>query len=478
MITHEDKIKCWVVILFAFISHLPLINLYPVNFEFTFSEGAKYLINFDKEILKNYFFNQANTFTYSFLVGLINKIFPIENVLIYTRLLSATSYFFLGIAFTNIFSYFKIKLKCYYFLIFFFLNPIIWTYGYRGIPDLFCTSLAIFSFSKIIFNNYKKYKFKNFFNYFLLSISICIKPFCLIYLGLIVLLDYNNNLYKLFKKYLLTVLLTLVIPIIYLYIIKYNFNFYLIPSNFKSQVTFIHSNVIYTFFGYLVFLSILVFPMTLDKKNLKKRNIFLIGLLIFLSFFFYNIISTPNAELNFGFFQNLIDIRIISVIAFIFLSIFLIFFLEIFKKKKILDYKFIIIIFIYILILSFTRPAQRYLITILPIVFLVILKNLKFYKINLLSLFIIIIYVPLNLLITLNFYFTAYNNETIISYLRTEKLISKTDPGNLYPHSYHFFSKDLTKREYIISDIPGKSFIKSFHFNNIINQKYYYINKL
>ena len=52
MVSRIDKIKCWYVILVTFILHLVLINLYPVNFEFTFSEGAKYLINFDKQYSK------------------------------------------------------------------------------------------------------------------------------------------------------------------------------------------------------------------------------------------------------------------------------------------------------------------------------------------------------------------------------------------------------------------------------------------
>ena len=478
MITDRDNVKCWYVIIFAFVAHLPLITLYPVNFEFTFSEGAKYLINFDQKIVEDYFFNQANTFAYSFIVGLINKIFPIENLLIYTRLLSATSYFFFGLAFINIFKYYKIKFQCYIFLIFFFLNPIIWTYGYRGTPDLLSSSLAIYCFSNIITCN-NKFNFKFFFNYFVLGISICVKPFGLIYLGIIILLDYKNNLLQIIKKYLFLIILTLLIPVIYFLLIKFNFNFFLIPLNFQTQVTFIHSNFLYVFFGYSVFLSILVFPLTFNIKYLKKKiNLFIMFLLFLLSFFFYNIISTPSAELNFGFFQNLINIKIIAIFAFVLFSFFLIFFIEIIKRKIIINYKLIFIIFFYIFILSLTRPAQRYLITILPIVFLLILINLKLLKKSMLFLVITFIYIPLNLIITINFYFTAHNNQIIISYLRNEQLLSKTDPGKLYPHSYHFFGKDLTKRQYIISDVPGKLILKSFYFNNIINQRYYYINKL
>ena len=62
MVSRPDRVKCWYVIIVTFILHLFLINFYPINYEFTFSEGAKYFIDFEKQIIKDYFSNQANTF--------------------------------------------------------------------------------------------------------------------------------------------------------------------------------------------------------------------------------------------------------------------------------------------------------------------------------------------------------------------------------------------------------------------------------
>ena len=124
MVSRPDRVKCWYVITVTFILHLVLINFYPINYEFTFSEGAKYFIDFEKQIIKDYFSDQANTFFFPLMVGIINKIFPIENTLLYTRLFSASSYFMLGLAFIDLFSHFKIKFKCYLFLLFFFFKSI------------------------------------------------------------------------------------------------------------------------------------------------------------------------------------------------------------------------------------------------------------------------------------------------------------------------------------------------------------------
>ena len=86
MVNSSDREKCWYVIIVTFILHLILINFHSINYEYTFSEGAKFLIDFDRKIIEDYFSDQANTFFFSLLVGLFNKIFPIENTLLYTRL--------------------------------------------------------------------------------------------------------------------------------------------------------------------------------------------------------------------------------------------------------------------------------------------------------------------------------------------------------------------------------------------------------
>ena len=117
-------------------------------------------------------------------------------------------------------------------------------------------------------------------------------------------------------------------------------------------------------------------------------------------------------------------------------------------------------------------PINKY-----TIVFLLILLNLKELKIKFFLLTILIIYVPINLLIAINFYFVSNNNKKIIYFLNEKKIINKTIPGPLYPHSKAFFN-NLNKKEYEVSFTPGKVVIKQFDFTNIIQKQSYYINKL
>ena len=474
MVSWSDRVKCWYVIIFTFILHLILINFYPINYEFTFSEGAKYFIDFEKKIIKDYFSNQNNTFFFPLIVGLINKIFPIENTLLYTRLFSASSYFMLGLAFIDLFSHYKIKFKCHVFLLFFFLNPLIWTFGYRGTPDLFSASLAFYSFSKILIlgNNVN---FKIFFHYFLLGISICIKPFSLIYLGLIILLDYKNNIFVAVKKNFLFVTLTLFSPLLYFYIIKINFNFYLIPPVFNNIVIFDYKNVFYILIGYFTFIAISIFPFTFKRYFFGGKINITIFIFSSLALFIYASKAGYIGELDFGFVEKLIPRNLLMVFIFFPFCLCCLYFMNI--KKNITNYKLILIIFFYILALSFTRPVQRYLIHILPIIFLFALLNLGKFNIKYLLLVILTIYIPINLMIGLNFYFVSSNTKNIIYFLNNGKIINKTAPGPLYPHSKHFF-KNVEQIEYEISFTPGKDVIKHFNFSNFIQRQSYYLNKL
>lgn len=473
MASCSDKAKCWYVIIITFILHLLLINFYPINYEFTFSEGVKYLINFEEQIIRDYFSNQANTFFFSLMVGLFNKIFPIENTLLYTRILSASSYILLGVAFIDLFSYFKIKFKCQLFLCFFYLNPLIWTFGYRGIPDLFSASLAFYSFSQILIIE-NKFNYKTFFHYFFLGVSICIKPITIIYLGLIILLGYKNNIFLVIKKYFFFIILTLFLPILYFFIIKINFNFYLVPPKFANAVIFDYKNTVYILIGYLSFVAISIFPFTFQRYYFGAKN-FLTLIFSLLIFFIYLTKAGKLGELDFGFVEKFMSRDLLMILIFFPFSLMFLYFINI--EKKNINYKIIFIIFIYILFLSFTRPAQRYLVTILPICFFLVFLNLDKFNMKYILAVILIIYIPTNVLIGFNFHFVSNSNKNIIYFLENELLINKTDPGPLYPHSKHRF-KTLYPIEYEISFVPGKNIVKQFNFSNFFQKQIYYLNKL
>ena len=472
IIKNNDEQRSLYLAFFTFSFHLLFLNFNPVNFEFTFSEGAKYLYDYDKKIVEDYFFNQANTFAFPIIVGIVDKFFFINDTLFSARILSASSYFFIAFGFINLFKFYKIKINCSIFLIFFYLNPLIWTYGHRGIPDLFAASIAIYSFSNIlILKNQKNYK--NFIYFLLMGLSVCLKPFCLIYLGLIFLVEYKNNFLTTVKKYYFLFLIAILLPVIYFCIIKINFGFYLIPNKFDPEVSFLKGGFFNNFFGYFIFLSIFIFPISFKLEFINKYNFLIILCLILpLSFYFHFLTNSPNTELNFGFLNSVLDVRLIiffGLLAFFILLLYI-------KDNYKINFKYLLIVIIYIFILSLTRSSQRYLITILPIVFLFFLIDIKPIKIKAIFFCVAIVHIFINFFISVNFYLNSSINKEIIEYLNKKEIINETSSGPLYAHSQHMFLSKKAKK-YIISK-DSSNHIKSFERKFFIIKKKFYLNKL
>ena len=87
------------ILIFGFLTislHLLSLNFFPINYEYTFSEGSKYFNSFESKYSEFYFKNQANTFFYSLIINLIDRITlgTIESLAI-SRLVSFSSYIFL-----------------------------------------------------------------------------------------------------------------------------------------------------------------------------------------------------------------------------------------------------------------------------------------------------------------------------------------------------------------------------------------------
>ena len=479
-IQSADEKKCLFLSLFIFFIHLISIKFYPVNFEFSFSEGAKYFKDFEKSVIDEYFFNQANTFAFPLLVGLIDKLFFIEDTLVTARILSASSYIFFSLGFIKIFRHYKIKLSCTFFIFYFFLNPLIWTYGHRGIPDLFAASTAFYFFSNIlILTNIKSAK--SYINFFLLGLSICIKPFCFIYLGLIFLLKFNNNMVLFFKKFTIPYFITLILPITYFILVKKYYNFYLIPDSFSSDIVLFKGGLLNNFFGYLIFLSLFTIPLSFKKSFIKFKNFFIIIFIILpLSFYLGYMIDTPQAELNFGFLNAILGNEVLFLIGGISFLILFLFIYDFVKKDLLIKNKtnieFLIIVFIYIFVLSFTRPSQRYLIIILPLIMIFFLTNRSFFNYKKIFALVSISFIFMNILIFVNFYFNSSINKIIVEYLANQEILKKTSPGPLYAHSYHFFSSN-DKKFYLITTEP-KDYIKKFEKGFFIFKKKYYLKQI
>ena len=80
--------KFYLIIIISFLLHLLCLNFYPINFEHSFAEAAKFIGTYDLQILHFYFEHQANTIIFPLFAGIINKIFFFLNSYQVTKLFS------------------------------------------------------------------------------------------------------------------------------------------------------------------------------------------------------------------------------------------------------------------------------------------------------------------------------------------------------------------------------------------------------
>ena len=135
-------------------------------------------------------------------------------------------------------------------------------------------------------------------------------------------------------------------------------NFYLKHST-RIDFEIIIKNLV----GYTCFLAIFTFPANFSFK-INYKLIFLYLFIILVGILKFNFFNYKLGELDFGFFNNYFNNYILLIITYSILFLLIIKTYEIFKYKKKNNVKILITIAIFLLILSTSKPVQRYLIFI------------------------------------------------------------------------------------------------------------------
>ena len=138
----------------------------------------------------------------------------------------------------------------------------------------------------------------------------------------------------------------------------------------------------------------------------------------------------------------------------------------------------IFVVFIFAVILSASRPAQRYLISIIPLLYILFILNIKKENLKTYVYLSLIIYLPINFILTVNSYLNSKISEDVLKFLNSKNFIQKTNPGVLTPHIGYLFNTDQKNHKYIIDNSKSKNTLKVFEKNFYFVNKKLYINKL
>lgn len=444
----------FVAVLSALIVHSLLLKLSGVNLEFTFVGAANYFKNLNPILIHQFFYYEANTLGVPYLAYCISSFFPKIEMLVLIRIMNLVGLILMSIGIISICRFLN-KKNYVGILILLILNPLIWTYTGRATSDFLPMSLGIFSISLALGPG--NFSFKLIFAVLFFAFSSILKYHSLALLVfLCALLSYKYSPKFIFKRIMFISIITISILAYYLLTLKNNFGFWVTPIKFQHQFEITIPNVFNNFILYTGFLALLVLPTSFISKDfiffLKKfwkKVIFV----LFILFLFASTFLADRGELNFGpldaYLGEKFRVFILSLLIFIPL-----FFMAIPDKDRKFRWRMGASIFFVLLLLSSSRPAQRYLLFVIPFfIFFIPDTILKSRGVILSS---ALLFFLTNTFIELSRYATGSAAELMVNKLSREGMLQQTNPGIIEAHAGDkFFDSRDVRKSYIV--VLGRS---------------------
>ena len=354
----NGKQVCFLIVFLFFILHLAYIDSYFVNFEWVYRFGSQYFLTKEKFYLERYFDIQANPLTYSYLASLIVKFIGIDQYFIYR-----IPALFGGTLLLVILSGYKNP----WLILIVGLNPLIWIYSGRAYSELLSVGLLVLAFK--IRSNYL--------DSLIVTFSAMIKfhslPFLIIYNSLNWIFSNLKKKTINFRKFeLKSIIIQLILFLIFLVFYYKYFEIWIVPDSFKERHASINIISLFNnFFSYGFYLSgmfFLTIPAFLKVEQVKMKLLLLVlsGLLG---------ISNKNlGEMDFGSFQQLLGSELILLIKIVGFWNFLLCCRAFWKDEK--SRILLLTILGYMILLSLSFPANRYLIFVVPFWALLICQHI------------------------------------------------------------------------------------------------------
>jgi hypothetical protein len=170
------------LLLSVLLAHVLMALLPSVNLEFAFVDAARYFSSHDKQLLDQYFSYQANTLGIPWLAWLLSLALPGMQMLVTVRLLSIAGIVLFAIGFLRISRYVHAPASPG-LLALLLLNPLVWIYAGRGTADFLPAAVGIFAVSMALHAGRSPFQLllagivlgiAGILKYHVLSLSLCI----------------------------------------------------------------------------------------------------------------------------------------------------------------------------------------------------------------------------------------------------------------------------------------------------------------
>jgi hypothetical protein len=437
--------------------HCLMVLLPSVNQEFVFADGARFFTTHDQSLLDRYFSYQANTLGLPWLAHIVAYVLPLQTLAV-IRLLSVAGIVLLTAGFIRIGRY-QGEPVGINMLALLLLNPLIWTYSARATADFLPAALAIFAMSLAIEAGQNVLLLL--LSGSLLGFASILKPhvFC-VFLVLFGLLWSGRKRVSPWSPAAIVFVASVGMLAAYLAKVHEAFGFWITPPRFQHihALSISTANIGSNFVAYMGFLVMLTVPLSLIVPGIgeflqRHWKVFLplaIGLVLVFAVGIHD-----EGEMNLGPLDRFVPKSVQSGI-FILLSMFCV--APVLVSQGVDDSNAHIrkavglAVLAALLVFSLSRPAQRYLLPLLPL-FLVILPREALRK-KTLIVATVLVFASINVFIGYSQWCTGTAAIKMVEALQSAGLLDETDPGAIAGDVGNYFrAEHLGNARYVV--VPG-----------------------
>jgi hypothetical protein len=440
------------MMLAAVAAHLALYQLPLINMEWAFADAARYFATHQQVFLDRYFAMQANTLGVPLLAWLIHQLIPFVDVGLVPRLIAASGFIFLGVALLRFNRLLGGFINPHLLLAVAFLNPIIWTFGGRGTADFFPAALCLFSLS--LFWDRETSNWQLCAALLVFGVAILLKYHAVLLLPLVVLERLGRRDQDLGRRLSETALITagvLVLPGIYVIVAMHTFGFWLSPAAFHNThaLGLAPAFVVTNFVSYGGYLALLLAPFSIFavwNRLGTLRAMATTGAIAIILFLVGFCLLEPPPEMTFGPLDAFLNSGVMSGMFLVSAGMMVAVLQDgiAFLKSDRAAHRYALClaagILVFIGVLSCTRPAQRYLLFVLPVLFLFVPDILRTRKIATWAT--LGFYVAINVFITLSQIATGNAATELTEKIVAQGLLADTNPGVIVGHTGNLFPAD------------------------------------